>query len=120
MISHKVTGKIANVATHNKMAARGEIFGLVRRPRSYNNIPSLDDMADFEVLERFWLLRKCIQGLDFRNFRTSGRIGEKYSKKLPAVSRKSGKCSTHELFLFLFFFVYIVQKQTIANSGVPA
>ena len=45
------------------MAAGGGIFGLVRRSRSYDNRSSLADMADCEVLERFWLLRECIQWL---------------------------------------------------------
>jgi len=42
------------------MAAGGGIFGLARRPRSYNNIPILVDMAACEVLERFRLSRARI------------------------------------------------------------
>ena len=42
------------------MAAGGGIFGLARRPRSYNNRPILADMADCEVLERFRLSRARI------------------------------------------------------------
>jgi len=45
------------------MAAGGGIFGLARRPRSYNNRPILADMADCEVLERFRLSRPRIQWL---------------------------------------------------------
>ena len=47
----------------NKMAIGGGIFGLARRPRSYNNRPSLVDMADCEVLERLRLSRERIQWL---------------------------------------------------------
>ena len=47
MTSRKVTGKITNVATQKKMA----------------RTPSLVDMADCEILERFWLLREHIQWL---------------------------------------------------------
>ena len=46
--SRKVTGKTLN----NKMAAGGGLFGLVRRPRSYQRRPILADMADCEVIER--------------------------------------------------------------------
>ena len=45
------------------MAAGGGIFGLARRPRSYNNRPILDKMADCEVLERFRLSRAHIKWL---------------------------------------------------------
>lgn len=45
------------------MAAGGGIFGLARRPRSYNTGPILADMADCEVLERFQLSQARIQWL---------------------------------------------------------
>ena len=61
--SRKVTWKITNVEKQNRMVAGGGIFGLARRPRSYNNRPSLVDMAECEVLERFQLSRERIQWL---------------------------------------------------------
>ena len=64
------------------MAAGGRIFGLARRPRSYNNRPILDKMADCEVLERFRLSRAHIKWLVDEL--------EEYSEKLPAVSGNSG------------------------------
>lgn len=51
------------LTTLNKMAAGSIIFGLARRPRSYSNRLVLDNMADCEVLEQFWLLRVHIKWL---------------------------------------------------------
>ena len=59
----KVTGEVTNVAKQNKMAARGGLFCLVRTPWSYQRRPFLADMADCEVIERFWLSRARIEWL---------------------------------------------------------
>jgi len=96
--------KITNVAKQNKKAPGGGIFGLARRPRSYNNNrPSLVDMAACEVLERF-RVSTLARAYTVAGGRTSGRIGEKYSKKLPAVSGNSGKCSSIVIVLVFYMF----------------
>ena len=45
------------------MAAGGRLFCLVRRPRSCQRRLILADMADYEVIERFRLLRARIEWL---------------------------------------------------------
>ena len=45
------------------MAAGGGLFGLVRRPRSYQRRPILADMVDCEVIERFRLSRTRMEWL---------------------------------------------------------
>lgn len=96
--------KITNVAKQNKKAHRGGIFGWATRPRSYNiNRPSLVDMAACEVLERF-RLSTLARAYTVAGGQTSGRIGEKYSKKLPAVSGNSGKGSTIVIVVVFYMF----------------
>ena len=53
-----------------------DCYGLIQANMTWG-LPILTDMADCEVLERFWLSRAHIQWL-------VDELGEEYSKKLPA------------------------------------
>ena len=60
-------------------------------------------MAACEVLERF-RVSTLARAYTVAGGRTSRRIGEKYSKKLPAVSGNSGKCSTIVIIVVFYIF----------------
>ena len=83
-----------NVAKLNKMTPLGELFCLVRRPRSYQRHPFLADMA--ESLNDFGSLEQERSG-SFRNYRRNWREIWREAEKSDCHLNQLQKTSDHHL-----------------------